>query len=310
MHKTNFGVIMKQNNYTLILLIIFSLFSCNKNDNGQSEIKSIDSVTTNETKSKIETIQSVTTQLHQSEPFELIPYRTERYNIINIKFHKVFTYQKDTTKYYFYFNAKINDTHPSYTFKIISSLDNIIISQDTTKVYFPETLEITEDGKSIHTQILDLSKDELIFPTGNKVFYKLTQLVDMNFDGYFDLRLLSGPNYSVNVDYMCYLFEPKSKMFIHHQELSKLSSALFDYRNKYIISFSSLGGTEEQLCYFSIINNILRPILIETSTMYYDKAEVISNIYINGKKKITKEIINYGGLFSKYYELSDSGNIY
>lgn len=43
---------MKQITSTLILLIIFSLFGCNKNDNNQSEIKSIDSVTTNENKPK------------------------------------------------------------------------------------------------------------------------------------------------------------------------------------------------------------------------------------------------------------------
>lgn len=236
-------------------------------------------------------------------------YHTHRYHIINVQFNFPFDDPIDSTRKYFIFSSNIHKSLPEFTFKIFCNHSSVIITNTEYNIYGPIELEIYEDKKSEPFQIIHLSQYD--FP-GWGDFEKLydVQLVDMNFDGYLDLRLLEQFTPTGIITYGGFLYYPDSKEFIYYPELSVLVRGLFNYKDKIIISYERAGVEWEFLNQYIMVKNKLILIKEEAAEMYYDKAMLTTKTYKNGRMEVKKQIVPHSSLNSLYYELSDSSSIY
>ncbi|MFA6715518.1 MAG: hypothetical protein WCS27_09080 [Victivallaceae bacterium] len=72
---------------------------------------------------------------------------------------------------------------------------------------------------------------------------KYFEAVDMNFDGYKDIKLLDWWGATGNKGYRCWLYSPEKKRFYINTDLWKLCSPQFDYKKKKIYEYSNGGHT-------------------------------------------------------------------
>jgi hypothetical protein len=175
---------------------------------------------------------------------------------------------------------KSNSTYCDKTFNI-----NICKSDSTTVI------------QSIKYNIDGVWKDlELDFQEGQPGdFLSGGNLLDVNFDGYKDLVLVSGigamgKNWSFDV----YLFSVKNKKFHKCKELSGLTNIELDPKGKTITEHIDEGCLSQ--CYtentYKVLNN--KPVIIESTNQYYDskkdKLRCMVEKYKDGKVVSKKEV--------------------
>jgi hypothetical protein len=80
------------------------------------------------------------------------------------------------------------------------------------------------------------------------------QLVDLNFDGYLDLRLLDNEGATGNNWYASFLYDPGQGKFIHNWHLSSQSGLTIDSENKQIITYNRCGWCYEFMKYYKYRN--------------------------------------------------------
>ncbi len=88
-------------------------------------------------------------------------------------------------------------------------------------------------------------------------------MVDLNFDGYLDLRLLDNAGATGNNWYSSYIYDKTSRKFKLHYGLSELSGVKVDARNKQIITYNRGGACTECIQYFKVIADKLFLMKIE-----------------------------------------------
>jgi len=160
------------------------------------------------------------------------------------------------------YSVNIHPTLPSYLvhyhFNAVQG-KNGLSTQITVLVY------TTIDRKTVDT-IKYIIQD--LDPLYLKVSPKNTtapQFVDVNFDGYLDMRLVDFRDDRNNFVYMYYVFDPKQHVFTVNGELSELlsSGAKFDYPNKQFTVTSMTSNLCDGYCWeentYSVVNN--HPIL-------------------------------------------------
>ena len=90
------------------------------------------------------------------------------------------------------------------------------------------------------------------------------ELVDMNFDGYDDIRFITERSSDGNVWNQCWLFDAIANKFIFHEGLTKLISSVF-YPATKIIEEGYWGGfSHQQFNTYTIHNNNLKIIRDES----------------------------------------------
>jgi hypothetical protein len=89
------------------------------------------------------------------------------------------------------------------------------------------------------------------------------QMVDMNFDGYLDLRILDNAGATGNNWYSSYIYDKPSRKFKLHYELSELSGVKVDASSKQIITYDRGGYCTECIQYFKVIADKLFLVKIE-----------------------------------------------
>jgi len=67
------------------------------------------------------------------------------------------------------------------------------------------------------------------------------EALDMNFDGYKDIRLMQEQGATGNIRYHVWLYNPKTRRFDYHQEYGDLCSFSYDPKTKVISTFSKGG---------------------------------------------------------------------
>jgi hypothetical protein len=118
----------------------------------------------------------------------------------------------------------------------------------------------TSNGKQIQKIIINNN-----FPDGhfswdiNSFEYNdhTVQLVDINFDGYLDLRLLDNEGATGNNWYATYLYDPRLKKFKYHKQLSSLSGVNVDDDSRQIITYERNGWCAENREYYKIVKDRL-----------------------------------------------------
>lgn len=80
------------------------------------------------------------------------------------------------------------------------------------------------------------------------------QLVDLNFDGYLDLRLLDNEGATGNNWYVSFLYDPEKGKFIQNWHLSSQSGLIVDSKNKQLSTYNRCGWCYEFIKYYKYRN--------------------------------------------------------
>lgn len=76
------------------------------------------------------------------------------------------------------------------------------------------------------------------------------QLIDLNFDGYLDLRLLDNEGATGNNWYASFLYDPGKNKFIYNRHLSSQSSLVVDSKNMQVSTYNRCGACNEFIKYY------------------------------------------------------------
>ncbi len=68
-------------------------------------------------------------------------------------------------------------------------------------------------------------------------------LEDMNFDGYLDMRVMQYMSAGVNIPYYCWLWDPYTQQFVYNEQLSLLSSPMFDAASQEVMAFELVNDS-------------------------------------------------------------------
>ena len=120
------------------------------------------------------------------------------------------------------FKFKIHPSLPIYVFHVYMDPESLI----------PQRIEISKEGDPSIIQTLTLSVPE---PTG-------IEALDMNFDGYLDIRLLVFRGATGNVGFIHWLFDKEKGIFVSSEELDKLANASPIPETKTLATHWNLGG--------------------------------------------------------------------
>jgi len=128
---------------------------------------------------------------------------------------------------------RIHSNLPLFTFHFAGREDNTF-----------GDLDITSGTSSEVVQTIENSTDpNLIEPAAAK---SVLTAVDANFDGYQDLQILSNCGGTGNCSYHFYLYNPKTKQFVHNDFLSGLTTPSFDQAKKQVMTGSNLSAYDSE----------------------------------------------------------------
>mgnify|MGYP001193222821 CR=1 FL=1 len=183
------------------------------------------------------------------------------------------------TKSHASFSAKINDKLPEFNFKIIGRFHKL----DKYEDFIPLYVEIRNASDGKITQKLVVSDN-----SGYNERADMVQLVDLNFDGYLDFRILLNAGATGNDWYDSFIYDPLSGKFKYNKELSEMSSLKVDLESKQLTSYYGAGSCEESINFYAVKGN--KVILIKSEWTDFDNVNShcykITGIPLNGSKKL------------------------
>lgn len=164
------------------------------------------------------------------------------------------------------FTERLSEKGPKLRFDMYGKFKNDDLYEGYIKVFD------TSNGKQIQKIIINNN-----FPDGhfswdiNSFEYNdhTVQLVDINFDGYLDLRLLDNEGATGNNWYATYLYDPRLKKFKYHKQMSSLSGVTVDDDSHQIITYNRFGWCGEYREFYKIIKD--RLILTEAEWTQMDR---------------------------------------
>lgn len=154
--------------------------------------------------------------------------------------------------------SRIHSDLPEFTFTLIGSVGSEPAGGRPTA-----RIEIRRDAEARPSQTIDALEVEAAGPDRAPAL----EAIDMNFDGYADLRvpqfLPAGPN----VPYLNWLFEPASGRFLRSAELDAMTSPVFDGEARQIRSEWRDGATRYGTNLYGIVEG--RPVLVRKTVKEY-----------------------------------------
>lgn len=155
------------------------------------------------------------------------------------------------------FSAKIKKTLPKFTFTIHGKFK--YSDQPQGNFFHPSYVEIKDSSTAKVVQKIEnkgrfdnngYGYDEFDFASVGFV-----QMIDLNQDGYLDLRILYNAGATGNNWYATFLYDPDIGRFKYHEALSRLSAVNVDRKSKLIKTYWRNGGCYEFREYFSLEKN-------------------------------------------------------
>ncbi len=199
------------------------------------------------------------------------------------------------------FTLNNNIEHYVVHFEIIDSADITIYK---TKIYDNNKVLIQSIHDTInfmgkeHRMMVDQYSDE---PT-NPNFNSDISVVDINFDGYTDIKIKSYVTVHGSSGFNYFLYTPDSNKFIFNQDFSDLDGDLTlsnELKEIYTSDYSWQDETWTKWTY-KVLNN--KPILftIKTEHVYTEdnkqKFHTVIERLINGEMKVIKDTIEWKGM--------------
>jgi len=144
---------------------------------------------------------------------------------------------------------RIHNSMPKYTF----TLD---VKDPNDGPFYPSHIEIINSVNGKRIQVLnaeghfDNDGHGLSFLNADPF-----QFVDLNNDGYLDMRILTKMGATGNDWYATYIYIPELKKYKYHEALSRLSGVKLDPKSKQIITYWRTGWCSEFIEYFKMGKN-------------------------------------------------------
>lgn len=141
---------------------------------------------------------------------------------------------------------RIHSSLPVFTF-------TLTVKDSNDGLLYPSDIEITNLSSGKLIQILN-SKGH--FDNDGNGWNSLKvdpfEFVDLNGDGYLDLRILNETGTTGNDWYATYIYMPKLMKFKYHEALSRLSGIKLDPKSKQIMTYWRRGWCSEFMEHFKI----------------------------------------------------------
>ncbi len=154
--------------------------------------------------------------------------------------------------------ASIHPDLPDYTFTLRGERQD-----DPDGTIRVEGIEIRRGGEEEPVQIIDGLDAEL--PFGEKA--GRIEVLDMNFDGYGDLRVVEFLPAGPNVPYINWLFDPASAHFVRAMEFDEVLSPQFDSETRRIRSDWRDGATRYGTDVYTVVDG--KPALVRREIKEY-----------------------------------------
>jgi len=154
--------------------------------------------------------------------------------------------------------AEIKETKVSFTERISKKGPELrfdVYDKFKNGVFYISHIEVfnTSNSKRIQKIIINNNFESGHFDWNiDSIEYNghVVQLVDINFDGYLDLRILDNEGATGNDWYATYIYDPRLRKFRYHKALSTLSGVTMDKELKQIKTYWRMGGCWECREYF------------------------------------------------------------
>jgi hypothetical protein len=130
--------------------------------------------------------------------------------------------------------ARIHPSLPEFVFTLVG--DTAVGPSDIIRV---QRIEIRRGSVAEPDQVIGGLNTETPISAGRSTL----EVVDMNFDGYEDIRLVEFRSAGPNTVHLHWLFEPSSGKFVETPELNDIPSAQFDAARREIRSDWRAGAT-------------------------------------------------------------------
>ena len=155
------------------------------------------------------------------------------------------------TKSHASFSAKINDDLPEFNFKIVGHIHKF----NEYEEFIPSYVEVrnASDGKFIQKMIVGDIVDKNAIGYGEDS--GMIQLVDLNFDGYLDFRILLYRGATGCNSYASFLYNPALKKFVFNKQLSDMSALRVDAESKQLTTYDRGGYCDELIRHYEVRDN-------------------------------------------------------
>ena len=153
---------------------------------------------------------------------------------------------------------RIHPSLPEFTFTVLG--DRPAASSATLRV---QRIEIRRGSASEPFQVIEGLDTETPLPAGEPALF----LLDMNFDGYADMRIAEFRSAGPNTAYLNWLFDPASEKFVASRELNDIPSPEYDSASRQIRSSWRDGATRYGIDVYELRDG--RPVLVRKEEKTY-----------------------------------------
>jgi len=199
------------------------------------------------------------------------------------------------------FKEKLNKNGPELRFDMHGKFKNDHLYQGHVEIFN------TSNSKRIQKLIINKNYADAHFEWDIENFEfngHQVQLVDINFDGYLDLRFLDNEGATGNNWYASYLYDPKRGKYIFNRQMSSQSGLAVDSKNKQLLTYNRCGACLEFIKYYKYLKGHYILSKIEWTEM--DTTKEPDCFKITGIPKVRDIVINEGRMcdpaFSDYIE--------
>ena len=156
------------------------------------------------------------------------------------------------------FSARVNKDVAAFNFKLVGLFDKY----DSFDHFNPSYIEIrnASDGRfmqkiTIADKVEKKYREYIGYGYPDIGRADMVQLVDLNFDGYLDLRILQNVGATGCNSYVSFLYDPKLKKFVFNKKLSHMLILKVDTKKQQIITYDRSGYCQEYMRYYKVKNN-------------------------------------------------------
>lgn len=159
--------------------------------------------------------------------------------------------------------ATLHPDLPSYTFRLVGQP-----MDEAAETFEGTAIEIRRGGEAEPVQVIEDLAVEAPLGDGSAGM----EVVDMNFDGYGDLRVVEFLTPGPNVPYLNWLFDPGSRRFVASPELDEITSPTFDAATRQIRSEWRDGPATYGTDVYEVVEG--RPVLVGKERREYTESGV------------------------------------
>jgi hypothetical protein len=176
--------------------------------------------------------------------------------------------------------AKIHDDLPEFSFTLRGE------AEPDLEIFHAEKIEIRRGTEAQPVQVIEGLETET--PVSSD-FLGL-EVLDMNFDGYGDLRIIQFRSAGPNTPYLNWLFDPATARFVSSAELDAITSPTFDPETGSIRSEWRDGAASYGTDLYAVLGG--KPVLVRKERKEYSDSGVYRwtvSEWVDGEWKILED---------------------